>query len=51
MKGKTIESLSGIIEVSLVSKRDDGIIFSGTGSNAGLEIMDEKNDLIRKLGI
>jgi hypothetical protein len=51
MKGRTIESLSGIIEVSLVSKQDDEIIFSGTGYNAGLEIMDENNDLRKKLGL
>jgi hypothetical protein len=51
MKGRTIESLSGIIEVRLVSKQDDEILFSGTGSNAGLEIMDENSDLIKKLGL
>jgi len=51
MKGRTIESLSGILEVNLVSRQDDEILFSGTGSNSGLEIMDENSDLIKKLGL
>ncbi|MBD3204946.1 hypothetical protein GF319_01220 [Candidatus Bathyarchaeota archaeon] len=50
MKGRTIESLSGILEVSLICKKGDKQVFSDIGQNAGLEIMDENKDLGRRLG-
>jgi len=51
MEGRTIESLSGTLEVSLICNDENELLFSGTGKNAGLEIMDENDDLRRKLGL
>ena len=51
MIGRTIESLSSRIEVSLISKLNNKSIFKGTGIDAGLEIMDEKQVLSHGLGL
>jgi hypothetical protein len=51
MEGRTIESLSSIIDVKLISKPHNKMIFSGIGNHAGLEIMDEKNELIKGLDL
>jgi hypothetical protein len=51
MIGRTIESLSSRIEISLVSKLNNKSIFKGTGLDAGLEIMDEKQELSQGLGL
>jgi hypothetical protein len=50
MTGKTIESLNSRIEVSLSNKNGD-ILFSDVGFNAGLEIMDDNNELIEDLSL
>ena len=49
MTGRTIESLSSSIEVRLFSKPGHELLFSGTGKYAGLEIMDEEDELISGL--
>lgn len=49
MTGRTIESLSSSIEVKLFSKSGHELLFSGIGKYAGLEIMDEEDELISGL--
>jgi len=49
MTGRTVESLSSTIEVSLLNKSDNKLIYTGKSSGAGLEIMDERNLLIKGL--
>jgi len=51
MTGRTIESLSSSLKVTLVDKRKSTIVFTGTGLHAGLEIMDDKNELIQGLDL
>ncbi len=48
MTGRTAESLSSVIEVSLYSKKENKLLYTGVSSGAGLEIMDDKNLLIKK---
>jgi hypothetical protein len=50
MTGRTIESLDSRIDVKLMDRSGD-ILFSGTGVNSGLEIMDDENILGRGLGL
>lgn len=50
MTGRTIESLNSRLEVKL-SEINGNKVFQGTGLNAGLEIMDKKNKLIRGLNL
>jgi hypothetical protein len=47
MTGRTIESLNSILKVKLLDKITDETLFIGIGHDSGLEIMDEKNELIR----
>jgi len=49
MTGRTIESLSSELDMNLFSKMDHVTLYSGTGVNAGLEIMDEDDELARGL--
>ena len=48
MTGRTIESLDSTIEVSLTNKNGDAL-FSGVGLDAGLEIMDDNDELVEGL--
>ena len=48
MTGRTIESLNSILEVQLTDKNGN-VLFSDTGHDAGLEIMDDKDELIKGL--
>jgi hypothetical protein len=49
MNGTTIESLTSVIDVKLFSKLNHKSLYSGTGRDAGLEIMDEDDELERVL--
>jgi tocopherol cyclase len=49
MTGRTVESLSSTIEVSLHNKSDNRLLFKGISSGAGLEVMDERELLIKGL--
>lgn len=49
MTGRTIESLAGVVDVKLFSKHSYETLYSGTGRDAGLEIMDEDNELVNRL--
>jgi hypothetical protein len=51
MNGRTIESLNSILDVKLLDKFTDEILFSGIGHDSGLEIMDDKNELIHGLNL
>lgn len=51
MTGRTIESLDSNIHVSLQDRLSGEEIFQGSGTYAGLEIMDEKDELIRGLNL
>ena len=48
MTGRTIESLNSILEVQLTDKRGN-VLFSDTGRDAGLEIMDDNDELTKGL--
>lgn len=50
MTGRTIESLSSRVKVTLRDNRGE-TMFSGIGHNAGLEIMDDRNELVKGLGL
>lgn len=49
MTGRTVESLNSTLEVSLTEKRSGDIVFSEKGLDAGLEIMDDSDELVRGL--
>jgi tocopherol cyclase len=49
MTGRTIESLTSVIDVKLFSKLNHKSLYSGTGRDAGLEIMDEDDELVNRL--
>lgn len=49
MTGRTIESLSSRLEVSLTEKSNGEPVFIGIGYYAGFEIMDDEDKLIRGL--
>ena len=49
MTGRTIESLTSVIHVKLFSKPSHETLYSGTGRDAGLEIMDEYDELVKSL--
>lgn len=51
MTGRTIESLSSTLKVTLTDNRKSTVVFKGTGLHAGLEIMDDKNELIQGLNL
>jgi hypothetical protein len=48
MTGRTIESINSKIDVSLTNYKGN-VLFSDTGIDAGLEIMDDNNELIEGL--
>lgn len=50
MTGRTIESLDSILNVSFTDNKGD-VLFSDTGIDAGLEIMDDNNELIKGLNL
>lgn len=50
MTGRTIESLNSRLEVSVTTKKGD-VLFSDIGLDAGLEIMDDKDELIKGLNL
>ena len=50
MTGRTIESLDSMLEVKLRDKKGKSV-FIGSGYNAGLEIMDDQDELIKGLGL
>ena len=45
MKGRTAESLSGFVKVSVVDKKEKSTLFSGASTGLGLEIMDDEDEL------
>ncbi len=51
MTGRTIESLSSTLKVTLTDKRKSTIVYKGSGLEGGLEIMDAKNELIQGLNL
>ena len=51
MTGRTMESLSSEVDARLFSKRDDATLYIGTGVDAGLEIMDQDDELARGLNL
>lgn len=51
MTGRTIESLSSTLEIVLKNKRNSKVIFKGFGHDAGLEIMDDRNELNNGLNL
>ena len=50
MTGRTIESLDSKIEVALWESNNNSLLFD-VGLNAGLEIMDREDELIKGLNI
>ena len=45
MKGRTAESLSGFVKVSVVDKKGKSTLFSGASTGLGLETMDDEDEL------
>jgi tocopherol cyclase len=51
MVGRTVESLSSSIDVSLYDKKKNIILFAGKSEGSGLEIMDELSELEKGLSL
>lgn len=51
MTGRTVESLDSRIVLDLKERKSRKTIFKGSGLDAGLEIMDERDELVQGLGL